>query len=1217
MEFNVNPYYDDFEDTNGPRESNYMRILFKPEYAVQARELTQIQTIIQNQIKEFGNHIFKDGSPVHGGHLSLDTNAVALKLNQQYNSVDVNPNDFKDQIIVEYQSNSSEKSAHIIAVDDGQELPTLMVKYLTNAFENADVIQSTSSSSLVAEVNSNTAGSVVSINEGVFYVNGFFVYVPPQSIVLEAYSTTPTYKIGLEIEEAIVDVSQDSSLADPAQSSFNYQAPGADRYQFNLNLTKRPLDSTDDSKFFELLRVENGIITKQVTYPLYSDIEKTLARRTYDESGDYTVKPFKIGTSANTANTERFILELSAGKAYVKGYEFETISTTKFDIDKARTYSESKDHDLSLQYGNYISVSNLHFGNTANLNISEFAELDLHLVEGAYINTTDNIDIDTGVSANYANTKIGTARVRNITYASSDRYYLYLTNVNISPMTANNNGTSGAQNEILLPPTFSTSTNAYANVEITILSGTSAGDSRRIISSGSGSAEVDRNFSVKLDGTSVVSYNYSVKDVDSITVAPASYGGNRYYHQDLTSNNYPCMNVDKSSRTIAGNSYFSLTNLNRYVFPLPESYVTRSNFSDLTYYSRKLIGKTFTSGVTAINGGGGLESGIETYYYGTNGAALSEEIYNQNILIAVRNNNGDTTYSNGQILVFGTDINSVTRNSDDSITVALNTAANIDVDVYINVKVSTGLVSVGNRLRTKTLYGNTSNTALIATDSYLNADISVTSNVKIDTANGHVWYTNLSEVATTPGTKQSLYIPDAFKIIKIYDSGDVAQQPTSTNAIDITENYLFDTGQTDNMYDHATIVLKDSASAPRGQTVVMLQYFGHENDNGFFNAYSYSQDVYDNNIIPVYTSKTSGTFSLRDAIDFRPTRELGNPTFSLIGLDTINPDLPMTITYSSYLPRIDKVIATQNKEFKILTGIPSHTPVEPSDSEDGMTLYSVFIPPYTFDTRDIKFKYYDHKRYTMSDIGNLEKRISQVEYYTSLSLLENKARSQSILYEDAVLQKEKYGIVVDQFDGFNIADNKNSDLVCQISFSSLKPYKKTNIVPFKLVSATGQYDSNGRTYSLAYGETPAVSQTSATKSVNIQPYLFAQYKGKTKLTPEIDYWFSSKLSPEVIASPTDAVISDQPPVETETVPTAGTTQNVAANTSLDNTGFGYITWQRDADNSSAMSTTNASEIRPTLSSSATNPSNYYVLSGIGAGNYGGWTSFGSIKTINL
>lgn len=56
---NINPYYDDFDESK-----NYHQILFKPGFAVQARELTQLQTIIQDQIQKFGNHIFKHGSVV-------------------------------------------------------------------------------------------------------------------------------------------------------------------------------------------------------------------------------------------------------------------------------------------------------------------------------------------------------------------------------------------------------------------------------------------------------------------------------------------------------------------------------------------------------------------------------------------------------------------------------------------------------------------------------------------------------------------------------------------------------------------------------------------------------------------------------------------------------------------------------------------------------------------------------------------------------------------------------------------------------------------------------------------------------------------------------------------------------------------------------------------------------------------------------------------------
>ena len=87
MEFNIDPYYDDFEDN--AKDNNYMRILFKPGRAVQARELTQIQSILQNQIKQFGDHIFQDGSPVIGGNLTLDNKVRYLSLLETYNNQDI------------------------------------------------------------------------------------------------------------------------------------------------------------------------------------------------------------------------------------------------------------------------------------------------------------------------------------------------------------------------------------------------------------------------------------------------------------------------------------------------------------------------------------------------------------------------------------------------------------------------------------------------------------------------------------------------------------------------------------------------------------------------------------------------------------------------------------------------------------------------------------------------------------------------------------------------------------------------------------------------------------------------------------------------------------------------------------------------------------------------------------------------------------------------
>jgi len=76
LNFNNSPYFDDFSEDN-----NYLRLLFQPGRAVQARELTQIQSLLQNQIGSLGDHIFRDGSTVKNGHITYDkTSKFALMI---------------------------------------------------------------------------------------------------------------------------------------------------------------------------------------------------------------------------------------------------------------------------------------------------------------------------------------------------------------------------------------------------------------------------------------------------------------------------------------------------------------------------------------------------------------------------------------------------------------------------------------------------------------------------------------------------------------------------------------------------------------------------------------------------------------------------------------------------------------------------------------------------------------------------------------------------------------------------------------------------------------------------------------------------------------------------------------------------------------------------------------------------------------------------------
>ena len=329
------PYYDDFDESK-----NYLKILFKPGYAVQARELTQLQTALQSQIERFGNHVFKNGTPVLGSYMTEKTVSF-VRLNSATSSASYSL--LKNDIISGTGSNADLK-AKVIHVEDGRgsgtddNYPVLFLQYLSgggtgsDSFSLGQSVYSTTQD-INVELKGTTTDSVAvtgdakafSIDTGVYYVDGFFIHVTPQTIVPNRLSGTgdiektslsdpgfllnapegvrlfnlPTNRIGLSINKKVVDNIDDPTLVDPARGSYNFSAPGADRYQIDpvlsfksFSLTSNTPSNFVDEDFIDTLRVENGVITKRYDRTEYSKLEETLARRTFDESGNYAVRPF-------------------------------------------------------------------------------------------------------------------------------------------------------------------------------------------------------------------------------------------------------------------------------------------------------------------------------------------------------------------------------------------------------------------------------------------------------------------------------------------------------------------------------------------------------------------------------------------------------------------------------------------------------------------------------------------------------------------------------------------------------------------------------------------------------------------------------------------------------------------------------------------------------------------------------------------------------------
>ena len=353
--FNANPYYDDYDE-----DKKFLRMLFKPGYAVQARELTQLQTILQKQTERFGNHIFKNGSVVTGGQ-TVFSNAVYINVSTQYANTDVNYEDFIGKNIVDNIQVPTKRATVVKAIQSTPTEPiTLMVQPLFGTFNSSETILTYETNPTYANIASSGTGSgqVFSVDQGVYFYDGFFIQNDAQTVAVSKYNLLSNARVGFEITESIIESTQDTSLLDPALNASNYQAPGADRFKIVLTLATRSLTSTDDTEFIELARIENGYLTRYYQYPIYSVLEDQLARRTFDESGNYTVKPFKLALQTNSSNTANLDVILSPGKAYVYGYEFETISPTTITFDKPRETDSIQNKRLSADYGYYVYANN-------------------------------------------------------------------------------------------------------------------------------------------------------------------------------------------------------------------------------------------------------------------------------------------------------------------------------------------------------------------------------------------------------------------------------------------------------------------------------------------------------------------------------------------------------------------------------------------------------------------------------------------------------------------------------------------------------------------------------------------------------------------------------------------------------------------------------------------------------------------------------------------
>lgn len=997
MKFNKSPYYDTFNEND-----NFAKVLFKPGFEVQARELNESQSILQNQVAKIGNHLFKNGAKIAGCSTAFVEYDYA-RLNDMQDGKPLKLAQFNSKkILVVGQTTAIEARIVAVTEKDDTKPPTL---YLTYIKSGSDGVQQTFLpgeeitffDEHSVEVGKATVrcpscpGSTLSDNDndipptgkslffnvedGTFYYNGSFSKVQSQHLIVENYLkkeegkpvSTMMYRVGFDVVERIITVDEDESLFDPALGYPNYTAPGADRYKIDMILTIRPYEeSSDESGFIMLAKSrQNHIIEYKKDDTEYGEIMKEMARRTYETNGDFTVTAWRakfynelkktpndsLGWSVD-GKDENFVAVLNPGLGYVKGYRINTMADTVVVGKKARDTKKVRGVTATLIERPNILVKIEDSTSVSYLN---------HTIQTTLSNQKFNIQDDGGQV-------IGSFLAFDLQRVGNTKLFkIFVYGLNL-------------------------------------IKGKVLSEARKIVLT-------DGSFTAKV------------------------YEDTKLQNPNNTSLIFP-LGV-ANIKTIRDND-------------------NPNNGNTVIEIRKRLTGITDTDGTITFN-------------TATNESFISPLMTSPTVWVG-QNPNGvliDITVDNHEY-------------SPTTLTLKLGTK-----HASKNISMIAVIRKTNQQENTKTL-------------------------------TRHAYTTDVAP----PAQKDSVFeLPhcDGYRIdtIKLVSGG---------KETDITNEYDFDNGQTDEFYTPAKIIRKEYRKITTDdRLIISYYYFEHSGTAGFFTVDSYAQLVNDIDLnleysdIPTYTTSNGQTFRLAECIDFRPLKRLSSdvPT---VTMPFFNSTMSFDLEY--YLGRADLLMVNTQGKFYLKQGVSSDNPTLPEKDIDSMPIYEIHIGAYTYSMADIKTKFINNRRYTMRDIGMIDERVKNLEYYTSLSMLEQATLNMSIKDIDG-RDRYKNGFLVDNFKNYYSSDISHPEFKCGIDRRNgrLTPSFKSDNV--RLVY-NGELSKNmvrrGNMVLPAYEHELFLNNPFSTTMISINPYFIFKKLGNVSLSPNIDTWSDDEHLPNIISN---------------------------------------------------------------------------------------------------
>jgi hypothetical protein len=1320
INLNVAPYFDDFNANN-----DYHKVLFKPGAPVQARELTTLQSILQNQINKFGQHFFKEGAKVIPGNTGYTQLYYCVQLQNTFLGVPVEA--YVSQLIgTKITGQTSGVSAVVDKVlfsrDSERGNLTLYINYLNSSTQNNATQVFSDGESLVSNTtiasgllgnssiaagqpfavtianNSTAIGSAFNITDGIYFIHGNFVNVKTETLILDQYNNRPNYRVGLFVNEQIINSDIDESLNDNSQGFNNYAAPGADRLKISVSLFKKSLNDYDDNNFIELATISDGVLRSQKTTTAYSVIADELARRTYNESGDYVITPFDVSVKeslnnnkgnngifnvgqftygGSTPSDSLAIYQISPGKAFVRGYEVETISSTFLDVEKPRTVKTLENQSIEYNTGPTLSLNRVFGSPTIGIG-------------NTYVLSLRNERVGTSQTT-APGKEIGVARVYDFrlesgSYSTSNTnlnewdisLYDVQTTVEISlnePITLSvptfvegqNSGASAflkdavsASNLITL---YDTSGNFIKN-ESLVFSGISSSRVATAITSygisdvksvygqvGAGSTfSADAIQSLKFN-VGIATISTEISGISTITSPNILFPGNIVKKDNLISYSDTSLtdpvfakvvSVESNAITITGvttvtgvaqgklpTTTLEVTDLKVLTTSLESSSdntlytkLPKNNISSVDLTNAVLsIRKSFTVNIASNQLSAAVVAGTNETFL-----PFDEERY------SLIRSDGSTELLTSDRFAFisgGAQLQIFNLGSNDTGATLVTTLRKtkpkakekrknrvnsiiIDKSKYVgsgiggttlNDGLEYGNYAFGTRVQDKIISLNTPD--IIEIHSILES---------ADTANPSAPKMVLSSISGPTNTTSDLIIGEeivtqggnvigivaekltASQISFVYKNQNVFKEGQTVNFVEsniqavitildspsfnISSNYTFSRGQEGTFYDYGFITRKPNAIEPTKKIIVYFSngFYDSSDDGDITTVNSYNTFNYTFDLSSIDNHRVSDIIDIRPRVssytvseNARSPLEFHGRTFNSSGNSAANPlasDETILTNFSFYLGRIDRIYLTKDGKFQVKYGTPAERPELPVSVDDALEMATISLPPYLYSTSQATLQFLEHKRYRMVDIKQLENRIKNLEYYTSLSLLETNTAN-LFVPDSSGLNRFKSGFFVDNFTSLlaqetgieikNSIDTKNKELrpkhytnSIDLTFGPVENVNSADDLAFSAVQGIN-VRRTGDILTLDYAEVEWLSQTFATRSESVTPFLISFWQGTLELTPASDTWVDTvRLEAKIINTEGNYA---------ETLANAARTQNVDPQT-----GFAPTVWNSWVDN---------------------------------------------------